>query len=266
MEQISPLSQSHAGGVDTVAVRPRTALELVDAAVVLGRRHFAPLLTLSALSLVANSPIYLSYVLLGDGVLPLGLPRIVADLYETVVSILFAGALVVATSDAYLGRGVDVAGSLRVSWRRAWPLVVSGLLLAALFFVGLLLLIAPGLYVLARAFAVTPAVVLEDRGVLDAFRRSAALSRGIGRKILATVGVGTLVFVAIMLAFMIMLQGWTGSEGSAAFLTLAVLVPATPFLYALVTLVYYDARIVREGYDVQLMAEALERHGGAPGR
>ncbi len=228
----------------------------------LARRNYVGLLTVSALGLIAVAPVYLSYVVLGEGVLPLGIPNFAADAYELVVGCIIGGAVVVATSDAYLGRPIDVTRSMRVGWHRAWPLVVSGVLVFLAIIAGLALLIIPGLLAVVRLFAVTPAIVLEGKGTIAAIRRSAALSRGYGWKILSTAGLATVLFILVFIALTFVLGQWTSSEATAYFLTSALTTLASPFLFSLVTLVYYDVRVVREGVDIEMMATALDNEGG----
>lgn len=247
------------------ALRPRTAPELIDAAAVLTRRHYPPLLLLAALGLLSSAPVYLGYELFPEQTLT-GLPRVAAEVYETLVGCLFGGVMVAAASDAYLGRGVDVVRCLRAAVSRAWPLIVSGVLVMVTTVAGLALLVVPGLLAIVRLFAVTPAVVLEDRGALEAVRRSAALSRGIGWKILATVGVPAAAFILVWIVLMLLFEAWTGREASATYLASVVTTLATPFLYVLATMTYYDARIVREGLDLELMADALGRAAEPRGR
>jgi hypothetical protein len=223
------------------ALRPRTAPELIDAAAVLTRRHYPPLLLLAALGLLSSAPVYLGYELLPEHTLT-GLPRVAAEIYETVAGCLFGGVMVVAASDAYLGRGVDIVRCLRAAVSRAWPLIVSGVLVTVASLAGLVLLVVPGLLAIVRFFAVTPAVVLEGRGALEAIRRSAALSRGIGWKILATVGLPAAAFIAVWFVLMLLFEAWTGREASATYLASVVTSLATPFLYVLATMTYYDAR------------------------
>jgi hypothetical protein len=240
-------------------MRPLSAVELVDFAFVLARRHYVSLLTLSAIELVVLAPVYLSYAFLGESTLPFGIPSWIADLYEVVAGSVVGGAVVVAVGDAYRGRPIDLSACLRTAMRRAWPLAVTGLLTAVLTLIGLVLLIVPGLWVLVRLFAVTPAVVLEGQGVVAAVQRSRALSRGGGRRILATAGLAILLLLALVTALTLALESIMGNESSASFVASAVSMPAWPMLYTLLTVVYFDARVRTEALDVEILLEDLPR-------
>jgi hypothetical protein len=102
-------------------------------------------------------------------------------------------------------------------------------------------------------------VVLEGHGVGGAMRRSPALSRGGGRRILATAGLATLLLVMVDVALTLVLEPILGNAASASFIASAVSLPAWPMLYALMTVVYFDARVRTEGLDVEILLEDLAR-------
>ena len=126
------------------AFRPRSATELVDAAVQLARRHYAPLITLGALVAIPSvlvgvlSQLVIRNSSLGvmTGALALVLlPFIFLNGCWTVIGF---GAFVKATAAAYLdGRALEPTAALRAALRHAWQLiagnVLAGLIVAALF-------------------------------------------------------------------------------------------------------------------------------------
>jgi Membrane domain of glycerophosphoryl diester phosphodiesterase len=104
------------------------------------------------------------------------------------------GALTFAVDDVRDGRIDTTIGEL---YRRTQPflgaLVVAGLLAAIGIGIGLVLLIAPGLYLLARWALIVPAIVLEKRSAGEAFTRSSELTDGHRWTVL---GVAVIVLVA----------------------------------------------------------------------
>ena len=98
------------------------------------------------------------------------------------------GALSFAVADVRDGSADSSIGEL---FSRTRPvlvtLIVVGVLAAIGIGIGFLLLIAPGLYLLARWALVVPAVVLERRGIGEAFGRSSELTAGHRWKVLAIV-------------------------------------------------------------------------------
>jgi hypothetical protein len=89
------------------------------------------------------------------------------------------GALTFAVDDVRDGRIDTTIGEL---YRRTQPflgaLIVAGVLAALGIAIGLVLFIAPGLYLLCRWALIVPAIVLEDRSAGEAFTRSTQLTEG----------------------------------------------------------------------------------------
>lgn len=289
--------------------RPRSATELVDAAVQLGRRHYAPLVTLSAIIAVPS----LGLGLLAQWLLPQ--PTLTAELDPAALGAIFPallaamawfyvglGALVASAAAAYVdGHPLEPFDALRRALRRAVALILGNLFAAA--FVVVLVLVAA--FALVAIAGVIGAIVALLGGTLGAFSNAVALA--IGALTMAVVIVGLLVFSALFVnvtaAVMLEQLGPFRSiarsarlvRGSllrvsgvvavmaalylATYLTMYALAAVAldsqlaqnvagvfvvvlyPFLAALLALLYYDLRIRREGYDIELLARAL---GEAP--
>ncbi len=303
------------------AFRPRSAPEIVDAAVQLARRHYASLGLLSVVVSVPSLVIGLAMAPLTPTEQtitaedPLGLGPEAALLFPLMVlayawmTIGFA-AIVASAAAAYVdGRPLEPFEALRRALRRAWALVaghfVAGLLvtlilLAAIFVIGLALgaiaiatggigggagsataattgaiatAVAIGTFVLvfggalllwSRYVNIAAAVMLEDRGPLAARRRSTELVKG---SLARTAGVVFIAGVVYLIGFLTIwaIAGLVTREANASSQIAGALgIALYPFVGALLTVLYYDLRIRREGYDLELMSRALEREAGAP--
>lgn len=290
-----------------VALRPRSFSELFDAAFLLAREQFRPLVTLAAI--IAIPAIVLGVVnvaLFGPVAAD---ARSAAALARTAPIALLTmcwyfvgmGALVHAASNAYLGQPVEPAVSLRRAAGRAGALVgahalaylaaaaallaamvaaaMTGAALAAaagaigvrgasrgpagaaLLVVLTVAVLAAGAVVLARYANVTAALMMEGAGALAALRRSAALSAGHLPRI---VGLFT-ILVALSVVFSLTALG-LGSLARNAYVSNVVATLLAIPLYALaacvLTTLYYDLRIRKEGFDIAWAARGI---GGAPG-
>jgi hypothetical protein len=123
--------------------------------------------------------------------------------------------------------------------------------LATLF--GGLLFLVPAVWVSAVLFAVIPVVVLEKRGPYRSFDRSAEISKGVKGHVLSTLG----------LVIAILIVAWIGGVIIAQLVptpqlqvTVGALVEIIVYpLYGIATtLLYYDIRIRKEGFDIEMMA------------
>ncbi len=116
----------------------------------------------------------------------------------TVVGIFWLqGALVIAVDDARRERPqLSIQDIFRRVLPRLWTLVGAGILVAIGVAAGLVLLVVPGLVLLTFWSMVTPAIILEEKGVGDAFRRSWQLVRGNALRVFVVIVI-TIVLAAI---------------------------------------------------------------------
>lgn len=246
----------------SLPLRPRSATEIVDAAFQLYRRDPLGYLLVSALCYVPILVIQL--VVLGPGMqIEQQLARLTAG-YSFLVLLgywvslsLMSATIVRLSSEDYLGRRLEPAVAVRDALPRV-PAVMFGLLIKYILMVlGFVLFIVGFFWVMARYFAVTTAIVIEGRGVGGAFARSATLSRGRKMHILGT---SLLVFVIFFVVYMAVsiVAAITGSMVISVVLSVVVSIFAYPMFAITEMLLYYDARVRNEGYDIEVMANELQ--------
>lgn len=181
-----------------------------------------------------------------------------------------SGALTVTLADICLGTMPTMQRSFACVLRnRTWlKLLRTGLLVGVLTWLGILLLVLPGMWFAMRSLFSSTIVVLEGRSGRDAVRRSFALTRGQFWRLsglLSLVALLSFVFLFVV-GFVAGLVGGFGGmdEGYMAhafevlsnLLTLGLVMPA--FGIAMV-LLYYDQRVRRESYDARALSEDLMR-------
>ncbi len=92
--------------------------------------------------------------------------------------VLMYGAVTHAAMQDLRAQPVTLGDMIKVAARKFWPILGLGILAALGIAVGSVLLIVPGV-ILALAWCVAlPVMVIEDRGIIDSFKRSAELTRG----------------------------------------------------------------------------------------
>ena len=177
-----------------------------------------------------------------------GWPGVVAaNVLSLAATFLVQGALVKAVEDLRDGRAdLGIAETFGHAGAQLVPLAAAGLLAAIGIFVGLLLLIVPGLVLLTWWLVVPAVIVLEHRPVLESFRRSRELVRGTAWPVFGVVVLTVLILVALGLVIAIVLVPvdsdlWRGFLGQAVADSLAA-----PFVAVAWTLTYFRLREIEE--------------------
>jgi hypothetical protein len=238
--------------------RVRTATEIVDAGFALIRPHYSTLVTLSLLSVAIASPVYLGHVAAGPDRLPFGIPNWLGILYVFLTGAWVYSAILAAAADIYHGRKPDTPAALRRVVRRPFAILLTSIYVWGLVFVGLILLIAPGLFVLARYGLAPVGIVLEQNGIMATLRRSATLTQGSRKKVLA---VYALAYLPLLVLNWVIAGAFiaTGNLGGSSELVTGVFGAAvTPIVAGITVALFYDLRIAREGYDLELLAAQLD--------
>ena len=256
--------------MSAAAYRARSATELIDATFQLLRRNFAQFYTLAALLWV---PVAIIPPLLVPGMQP-GAPVDPSTLGTSllikfgvfavlflILSAILQTSMFYAASDAYLGRTVDTADVLKRGVRRAGIMAYGYVAQSFCVLFGFLLLIIPGIYVALALFAVPCVVALEKVDVGTALSRSWELSKGLKGHIFLTLFLAGVIYGVggLIVSLVAMLAG--GGLGHVSVLSQTLNALGTSLLVPVpvltLTLLYYDARIRKEGYDIELMAQQV---------
>ena len=242
-------------------LRARSATEIVDAAFQLYRRDPLTYLVLSA---ICYGPLLvMQFFVVGPGTtieeqlaaMTSGFSLILMLGYWVSLSLLSATIVRLASED-YLGRHYEPGLAFREALSFL-PRVMVAIFFKYLFiFIGFFLFFLPALWVVSRYFAVTAGIVLENRGVVGTFGRSAKLSRGRKMHILGTSLLAFLIFFVIYFAVTI-LGAMTGSTVITTLLTIAASIVAWPMFGIVEMLLYYDTRVSAEGFDIEMMEAGL---------
>src|SRR3954462_14831464 len=157
--------------MDPIALRPRKATEIIDAAIEVYRRNPIHFLLLAA---VIRVPwLIVEILVLGprseqDAIFP----SLLISAGTGLSTFLLSGFIVHMASELYLGHETDAFQTMRAVAPRLPAVFVASLLQSIATGLGLIMLLFPAIWVTAVLFAVLPAIVLEHRGVFAAFDRS----------------------------------------------------------------------------------------------
>jgi hypothetical protein len=272
-------------------LHPMELGEILDGALTIFRRHVGLFVRIGVVALWLPVSLTVYIQLAGGTEQHFGL-WFVAQFLAYFAGLFLTAAAIRVISDSYMGRPPELGEAVSLGASKIWPLFVVGfgktiilVLLgtvvgivaslagpsmvtgggtAVLLFV--LVAVVGGCwfiaFVLCGYAVTTPVVVLENLGgAFDAFGRSWDLTRGFKRKIF---GIAVVAFVMIYLPIMII-----AGLGAYFRLTSPVIGQAIevfsaglpmlvyPLFSCILTLIYYDLRVRREAFDLQVLGQQL---------
>jgi len=261
----------------SAALRPLSIGEIFDASFQLYRREFRPLI---GIVLICQGLPLLLAVFIGAGgaavtgsamaaLIPL---VIVFVLLMVVLGAVATTATTFVVSERYLGRTITAREAVSRATPFLWRQIAAGLMVGMVVGLGFLMLVVPGMILLCGLAVTWPALVLEPRSTAtSAMGRSWELTRGFRLRIfglvaglflvtaIPQVGIDALAGVA---AFML---ESVGLDGVSSFVSLLGSVLSTlaqfllfPLVYCALTVLYYDLRVRKEGFDLELLAATLQ--------
>ncbi len=269
----------------TLDLRPLSLGELLDRTFFLYRRHFLLFVGIAAIPYSFFFVVNLATALLpalsrstaSGHVQPAGMAAaaiggglfaFLAVIAGGIAFLFSVGATVFAVSEIYTGRQTSIRESLaRVRGKTGTifgVLFLSGLIMIA----GFIALIIPGIYLMCRICVATPAALLEDLGPSDSIRRSFDLTRDFaGRAFMIYMLYFAMVWgVVAVFQFPFILLIAMNAKQMQLLLLLTVLMQVGNFIgSALVApvstigfaLFYYDLRVRKEAFDLQMMMRAI---------
>ena len=247
-------------------LRPLSVGEILDVSFTLYRRHFA---TLGTIAVVCSGvPVLFSlYIEAAGGVLQNLSLTLVYYVAFTVLSSIATAATVFVVSASYLGQPLSAASALRRATPLIGRLIACSLLLAIVVGFGFLFFLIPGVVLVCGLILAFPALVLEPgSSPMGALSRSWSLTRGSRWRMLALlVTLAVLLYVPILavgaIATLLLPSDGAGSM-SPGVMTLAALgvlqMLLYPLLYCVLTVAYYDLRVRKEGFDLEVLASTLQ--------
>lgn len=188
---------------------------------------------------------------------------------SVLAAMLAAGAAFKAVADAYLGEKPSIGDSLRFAGRRLHSLLWLSILYALILVVGFVALVIPGIYLMVALSVSVPVLILEGLKGSKALGRSRDLVKGrwwptFGAYILGLILVPIVVGVILGFIFEAVVPE---TESVTSFLALQgtqeaiVDILSAPLQAAVLTVVYFDLRVRKEGFDLQLLAERIGTTG-----
>ncbi|MEO8201622.1 MAG: hypothetical protein ABI679_13930 [Gemmatimonadota bacterium] len=246
-------------------LRPLSVGEIIDHSFAIYRRQFAALLliTLLANGIPAILGIYVTASGGGDAHPLLFLVSLIANV---ALGSLATAATVFLVSESYLGRSISAGDAFQRAVKYIWPLVLLSIGVGLLIGLGFLLLIVPGFIALCGLILATQALVLEDLTPSEARNRSWNLTKGFRWKMLGLLVVLGIIILIPSIGLGVLVETTstakiTGQVDTQTIVWVAVQQLITiviyPLLYCALTIAYYDLRVRKEGFDLELLESTL---------
>ena len=245
----------------TYQLRPLSLGEILDGALVLLRRHFV--LVLGIAIVCEGIPTAMDvYIDLMGGASQNPVLNLLDRVLTVVGSVFVTGATVRVVSEAYLGRTPLFGDAMGFAGQRFGPVFGANFLSGLLTVLAMVLLIIPGIIVACGYSVAAQAAALESGSSGEALRRSWNLTKGFRWKALGLGAVSIALFLVVFLGAGLLagiLSGVLGGlDAVLAVLAGGVSLFIYPVISCVFTLFYYDLRVRKEGFDLEMLSRELE--------
>ena len=201
---------------------------------------------------------------------------LIAVIVTLVAYLLSQGATVFAVSDLYLGRPTSIGQSFRRMWGELLSLLGVLILNGLAVFAGMLFLVIPGIYIACRLMVTVPAALLENIGPGDSLSRSFQLTKDFAwRSFLIYLLYFVLVYAAAsVFTLPLTIAAVQAQKNPAmwhfwlALVQVGSFVAETlvgPFLTIAAAVLYYDLRVRKEAFDLQVLMNPGGAGAATPG-
>ena len=196
------------------------------------------------------------------------LAAIVFGIVYLAMNVAAQAATVFAVSDIYLGRTTGVRQAYSRVRGKIGRMILLLIMIGLAVMGGMLLLIIPGLIVICRTAVAIPAAMLENVSARQALQRSFNLTKGFAMSIfLVFLFVFFLVYLATFIfQFPILLAAGSLAKVQTLPLGMAILSHLGAFISGVLVgpiatiafaLIYYDLRVRKEAFDLEVLMAAL---------
>jgi hypothetical protein len=181
-----------------------------------------------------------------------------------VISAVFNGAMIRVVADIYLQRKASVQDCLQLGARHACTIMGASFLSSMAIVVGMLFLFAPGVYLSVKLFVVNPAIVIEGLGVIGSLKRSYNLVTGSWCYVFCTHFIAMTFMLVLQMVWKAIFAG--GSDPLftvwGAVVTAIPNVICVPIFACIMSIMYINLRVEKEGLNAENLAENLGESSG----
>jgi hypothetical protein len=229
--------------------RSRSVVEIVDATFRFYRTNLSTIVTVAIL---ITAPPAIIKVVAPGGFEPF------IDLVANLLIPIAQGAITAIVAAAVeRGEALDVGEALRSTRDRRGSLIAVQIASGLMVFIGLILLVVPGLIAVAWTAVCVPVVTIERLDYSRAIDRSRALARGRWKHVLGTLLLSWGLALLLMLGAGVIAGLLEINDRTAGLLLEVLFAVAFPVPTIALTLLYYDLRVRTESADLDAMISEL---------
>ncbi len=239
----------------TPAARPFSAGDVI------GRSFsvwFGNLVPFSIVTLIVHVPVFL-IVALAPAEGSSGADAL-ANIVSALANLVVTGALTYGVLQALRGAPVPLGRLLGKGFAKLGSVFLVSLGLGVIVFLGILLLVVPGIIAACALYVAVPAVVVEDVTPGEALGRSRKLTKG-SRWGMFVVGlvVAVVTLVAVGVSTVVLVGGASAlPHPIPALVSTLLLVFTTPLGACAAAVAYHDLRVAKEGVDTAELVKVFE--------
>jgi hypothetical protein len=247
-------------------LRPLSLGEVLDVSFSLFRNAFVPLIGIAIVTSGVGQIMSL-YIEASGGPLENPFFWFVTMVLSLILGTIGVGATTFVISERYLGRSLPAGAAFGRAVPYFGRILVVSILAGLAIMVGAVFLIVPGLIIASGMLLAVPALMLEALpSGTRALSRSWELTRGLRAKGFLTVCVAIFLlavptmaigFLAAMFAGAPTEPGETPLALAAAAVVLSTII--SPYVYVVITVLYYDARVRKEAFDLEMLAAEMQQ-------
>jgi len=235
-------------------LRSLTFGEILDGAFSIYRLHFATLIAVAVVC-VGIPAVMMGYGGIEGGLIEHPMLIMTAWVLYGAGGLIATAATIWVISEAYLGRDPTMADAMSFALGKIWKLFGAGIAKYLVVFLGLLLLVVPGIVLALGYVVVSQVVVLENVTATGSLGRSWELTKGFKGRALGLALVLWIVLGVPSMAsgYLVVLFPGAGLEMVANVIQV-LLYPIMPCAF---TLFYYDLRVRKEAFDLEYLSREL---------
>ena len=242
---------------------PQSIGGVLDSGFKLYRESLSQAYVLGAIAAFVMAPVnLLQPYLLRNGFDPSLVGQVaLAVLAMAIVAAVLYAALIARIDAAARGAPLSLGEALSLGLRRMPAMFVAGILTGIITFIGLCLVVIPGLIVVIWLIFAPFAVVIERRGPIESLSYSRALVRGNWWR---TTALLTIIFIVLMAVYFLFGVGMSiavisdpaaAARGEVPWYVTFIVAPVlsaviAPLTYSLMLAIFYDLRLRHEGGDL----------------